>query len=224
LKGDLIKVDEGEMLELEVEEDILKANERIASINRKLLDLHGIRAFNFMGAIGSGKTEIIERLVERLKGKYRIFVIAGDVTTTIDADRIKRHGVRALEINTGRECHLDALMIKKALKRINLDEIDLIFIENVGNLICPADFPLGTHMNVVVVSVTEGPNMVKKHPFIIREADVVVINKIDLADVMEVNVDRLVKDARELNPRAKIVLTSARRGLGIDDLIKSLEL
>jgi len=221
---DIIKVEEGEMLEIEIEEDLLKANEQLANANRKIFDKHNVKVIDVMGSIGSGKTSILEKIVGKLKEKYRIAVIAGDVTTTIDADRIKRHGVRSIQINTGNECHLDALMIRRAIKRLNLDELDLIFIENVGNLICPADFPLGSHKRIVVVSVTEGPYMIRKHPMIIRGADVVVINKIDLAEAMEVDVNQLIKDAKEVNPKAEVVCTNAKSGEGIDNLIKALQL
>jgi len=221
---DVIKVEEGEMLEIEIEEDLLKANQQLANANRKIFDKHGVKVIDVMGSIGSGKTSILEKLVEKLKEKYRIAVIAGDVTTTIDADRIKRHEVRTIQINTGNECHLDALMIRRAIKRLNLDELDIIFIENVGNLICPADFPLGSHKRIVVVSVTEGPYMIRKHPMIIKGADIVVINKIDLAEAMEVDVNQLIKDAKEINPKAEVVCTNAKSGEGIDNLIKALQL
>jgi len=221
---DVIKVEEGEMLEIEIEEDLLKANEQLANANRKIFDKHGVKVIDVMGSIGSGKTSILEKLVGKLKEKYRIAVIAGDVTTTIDADRIKRHGVRTIQINTGNECHLDALMIRRAIKRLNLDELDIVFIENVGNLICPADFPLGSHKRIVVVSVTEGPYMIRKHPMIIKGADIVVINKIDLAKAMEVDVNQLIKDAKEINPKAEVVCTNAKSGEGIDILIKALQL
>jgi len=221
---DIIKVEEGEMLEIEIEEDLLKANQQLANANRKIFDKHGVKVIDVMGSIGSGKTSILEKLVGKLKEKYKIAVIAGDVTTTIDADRIKRHGVRTIQINTGNECHLDALMIRRAIKRLNLDELDIIFIENVGNLICPADFPLGSHKRIVVVSVTEGPYMIRKHPMIIKGADIVVINKIDLAKAMEVDVNQLIKDAKEINPKAEIVCTNAKSGEGIDILIKALQL
>ena len=221
---DVIKVEEGEMLEIEIEEDLLKANQQLANANRKIFDKHGVKVIDVMGSIGSGKTSILEKLVGKLKEKYRIAVIAGDVTTTIDADRIKRHGVRTIQINTGNECHLDALMIRRAIKRLNLDELDIVFIENVGNLICPADFPLGSHKRIVVVSVTEGPYMIRKHPMIIKGADIVVINKIDLAKAMEVDVNQLIKDAKEINPKAEIVCTNAKSGEGIDILIKALQL
>jgi hydrogenase nickel incorporation protein HypB len=177
-----------------------------------------------MGSIGAGKTSLIEKLVQALKKKYRIAVFKGDLTTTIDAERIGHHGVEVVAINTGRECHLDANMVAKAVERINLEEVDLLFIENVGNLICPAEFPLGTEKRVVVVSVTEGPYMVVKHPFSFMDADVAVINKKDLASVMKVDTKKLGIDVKEIKPDVKIVITNALNGEGVEELIDALEL
>jgi hydrogenase nickel incorporation protein HypB len=177
-----------------------------------------------MGSVGAGKTSLIEKLVKLLKGKYRIAVFKGDLTTTIDAEMIARHGVETVAINTGKECHLDANLVKKALQKLNLENLDLLLIENVGNLICPAEFPLGSDKRVVVVSVTEGPYMVIKHPFIFMEADVVAVNKKDLADAMKVDVKKLEKDVKTINPKAKVVATNCRTGEGVDAVAKALEL
>jgi hydrogenase nickel incorporation protein HypB len=224
VENEIITVREEEILDIEVNKDILAANRRLAEAAKKKLDDEGIIAIDIMGSVGSGKTSIIERLVEKLKGKYRIGMIAGDVATTIDADRVERHGVQAVQVNTGRECHLDANLVGKALEKFNLETIDLLFIENVGNLICPGDYPLGTHKRVVVISVTEGEYMVVKHPLIFKEADVAVINKIDLADVMGTSVEKLVKDAESINPNIEVIKTDAKNGVGLDDLIKALNL
>ncbi len=221
---EILSVSEGEILDIEIEEDLLKANRELASANRKILDSCNVKSINVMGSIGSGKTSIIQWLIKELKNKYRIAVIAGDVTTDIDAERVREAGAKSIQINTGRGCHLDALMIRKAVKKLDLKQIDLLFIENVGNLICPADFPLGTHINMVVVSVTEGPYMIIKHPFIVKEANVVVINKIDLADQMEVEIDKLVGDAKKINPLTKTVATSVKENMGLKSLINALEL
>lgn len=221
---EVVTVPEEEILDVEVEKDILEANRKLAEEVRKALDAHGVKAIDVMGSIGSGKTTIIEELVKRLRNKYFIAVISGDVATSIDAKRILQHGVEAIQVNTGKECHLDANLVKKALEKLDLSKLDLLFIENVGNLICPAEFPLGAHKRVVVVSVTEGPYMVVKHPMIFAEADVVVINKVDLAQAMGVDVDKLAKDCLRVNPRAKVVRTVAREGVGVDELTKALEL
>jgi len=221
---EVVKAEEGEIYDIELEADLLKANEELARKNRELLRKHGVMAIDVMGAIGSGKTTLIEKLVQALKKKYRIAVFKGDLTTTIDAELIGRHGVEVVPINTGKECHLDANLVKKALQKINLEDIDLLFIENVGNLICPADFPLGSEKRVVIISVTEGPYMVVKHPFIFMDADVAVINKKDLAQAMDVDVKKLKGDVKQVNPNVKVVATNGRSGEGVKEVVDALEL
>ncbi len=221
---EVVVAEEGEVFDIELEESLLEANRRLAEQNRALLDRHGILAVDVMGSVGAGKTSLIGRLVERLKGRYRIAYIAGDLTTTIDADAIARHGVPVVQINTGKECHLDANLVAKALKRLDLAELDLLFIENVGNLICPAEFPLGAHKRVVVVSVAEGPYVVVKHPYIFMEADVAVVNKVDLAAAMGVNVGKLEVDIKTVNPAIAVVRASCRTGEGIQGVIEALGL
>jgi len=221
---DVVKAEEGEIFDIELDVNILDANKKLATKNKELLKKNGVKAIDIMGAIGSGKTSLIEKLVQNLKGKYRMAALKGDLTTTIDAELIARHGVTVVPINTGKECHLDANLVKKALKKIDLKEIDLLFIENVGNLICPAEFPLGSDKRIVVVSVTEGPYMVVKHPFIFVDADVVVINKVDLAKAMGVDVKKLEKDVKAVNPKAKAVATNCRSGEGVTSVIQALEL
>ncbi len=224
LEKEIITVREEEILDIEVNKDILAANRKLAEAVKMKLDDKGVIAIDVTGSVGSGKTSIIERLVEKLRGRYRIGMIAGDVATTIDADRVERHGVRAVQVNTGRECHLDANLMEKALKKFDLENIDLLFIENVGNLICPGDYPLGAHKRVVVVSVTEGEYMVVKHPSIFKEADVAVINKVDLAGVMGTSVEKLVKDAESVNSNIRVVVTDAKKGVGLEDLVEALNL
>ena len=219
---DVVKAGEGEVFDVELEEDVLKANKKLAQENHLLLQKYGVKAIDIMGAIGAGKTSLIEKLVEHLKGRYRIAAFKGDLTTTIDAEMISRHNVEVVAINTGKECHLDANLVKKALQRLNLDSINLLFIENVGNLICPAEFPLGSDKRIVVISVTEGPYMVVKHPFIFMDADVVAINKVDLASAMSVDVKNLEKDVKQINPRAKVVATNCRTGEGVDRVAEAL--
>ena len=209
---------------MELSEDLLKANRSLAEENRRFLKKNGVRAIDVMGAIGSGKTSLIEKLVQQLKSRYKIAVFKGDLTTTIDAELIARHGVETVAINTGKECHLDANLVKKALMKLDLQKLDLLFIENVGNLICPAEFPLGSDKRVVVVSVTEGPYMVVKHPFIFMETNVVVINKVDLAKAMGADIKRLEKDVKTINPKAMVAVTNCRTGEGVDDVAKALGL
>ncbi|HUT16746.1 MAG TPA: hydrogenase nickel incorporation protein HypB [Acidobacteriota bacterium] len=220
---DVIK---GEEVTLEIEPgmNILEVNKQLAQKNMELLRKHHIKAIDIMGSIGAGKTSLIEKLVQKLKQKYRIAVFKGDLTTTIDAERIGRHGVQVLTINTGRECHLDANVVARAVERISLKDLDLLIIENVGNLICPAEFPLGTDKRVVVVSVTEGPYMIVKHPFTFMNADVMVINKNDLAQIMKIDTKQLETQVKEIKPDVKVAVTNALSGEGVDELIKALEL
>lgn len=208
----------------EVEKDLIKANEELAKKIQKIFHEKNIKTFDVVGAIGAGKTAILETLVERLKQKYRLGLVTADVTTQIDADRIRRHGVKCTQINTGRECALTASLLQDVLNQISLDEIDVLFVENVGNLICPADFIVGSDKRIVVVSITEGEHVVIKHPMLFKMSDIAVINKIDLQNVMDVDPQKMVKDALEINPSLKVVLTSAKTGEGIDELIKTLEL
>ena len=220
----VIEAKDGEIYDIELAEDLLKANAKLAMKNEKLLKRYGVKAIDVMGSVGTGKTSLIEQLVNQLKEKYRIAAFAGDLTTTIDADLIARHGAKVIQINTGKECHLDANLVGKALAMLDLNQVDLLFIENVGNLICPAEFPLGSDKRLVVISLTDGPHMVVKHPFIFMKADVVVINKMDLADALGADADKLERDLNKMNPQVKVVKASCRNGTGIVDVIKALEL
>jgi hydrogenase nickel incorporation protein HypB len=216
----------GEEVSLEITPgmNILEVNKKLAQKNMENLQKHNVKAIDIMGSIGAGKTSLIEKLVQKLKTKYRIAVFKGDLTTTIDADRIGQYGVQVVTINTGRECHLDANVVARAVERISLQDIDLLIIENVGNLICPAEFPLGTDKRVVVVSVTEGPYMILKHPFTFMTADVMVINKKDLAEIMRIDIQQLERQAKDVKPDLKIAVTNALNGYGVEELIKLLEL
>ena len=211
-------------LELKPGMNILQVNKELAQKNLEMLQKHHVTAIDIMGSIGAGKTSLIEQLVQKLKQNYRIAVFKGDLTTTIDAERIGRHGVQVVTINTGRECHLDAHVVSKAVEKIDIKNIDLLIIENVGNLICPAEFPLGTDKRVVVISVTEGPYMILKHPFTFMNADVMVINKKDLAQTMKIDTKQLENQAKEVKPNVKVAVTNALTGEGVDQLIKALEL
>ena len=220
----IVKADDGRVFDIELEKDLLEANKKIAMQNKEKLEGNGITTIDIMGSIGSGKTSLIECLADELKGKYRIAVLNGDLTTTIDSSRIEKHGVKVVQINTGKECHLDANLVRKAINQLDLSKLDLILIENVGNLICPAEFPLGSNKRIVVISVTEGPYMVVKHPYIFMEADVAVINKIDMADAMQVKLEDLRRDVTQINPKTKVVTVSCRKREGIDKVVNSLEL
>ncbi len=224
LKKKVVRAEEGETFDVELSEDLLKTNRQLAEKNRRFLDQSGVRAIDVMGSIGSGKTSLIEKLIKLLKSRYRIAVFKGDLTTTIDAELIAKHGVETIAITTGKECHLDANLVGKALKNLDLKNLDILFIENVGNLICPSEFPLGSDKRIVVISVTEGPYMAVKHPFIFMEADVVAINKMDLAEAMNVEINQLEEDVKSINPRAVIVATNCRTGEGVDRVAKALGL
>jgi hydrogenase nickel incorporation protein HypB len=207
-----------ETYDIELEHSLLEANAKLAGENRAVLDAHGITAVDFMGAIGSGKTTLIARLTGRLKDQLDAAVFNGDATTADDAKLIANYDVPVVQIATVNGCHLDANLVGKALQKIDLDKVDMIFIENIGNLICPAEFPLGSRARIVVVSVTEGPYMVKKHPHMFLGADVVVINKIDLAEVMGINPEQLARDVHMLKPDIKVIMTSCRTGEGLEEV------
>ena len=213
-----------EIFDIELEKDLLAKNRSLAKVNRKRFDQAKITVVDVLGSVGSGKTSLIKAILKKLGMGEKVAVIAGDLTTTIDADRIRVEGARVVQVNTGKECHLDANLIGRAVKNLKLDGTKILFIENVGNLICPGEFPLGAHKRIVVVSVTEGPYTVLKHPFIFKEADVVVLNKIDLAKVMKVSAAQLERDAKRVNPHAVFVKTNALRGVGISKIIEVLGL
>lgn len=204
---------------IELNEDLIENNDRLAEENNKILNEKNIKCIDFVGAIGAGKTAIIESIVKEIPKDYRILVINGDVATRIDADRIEKHGAKTIQINTGRECALNSYHISQVLKNYDLDDIDILFIENVGNLICPSDFILGAEKRIVIVSITEGEWVIEKHPMLFKTSDIAVINKIDLLDVMDVSIDKMVNDAKEINPNLKIFTTSAITGENISELI-----
>jgi hydrogenase nickel incorporation protein HypB len=216
--------EDGKVIEIQVENNLYQKNADLARENLMLLEKHGITAVDVLGSIGSGKTTMIQQILAHLKNPGRAAAIAGDLTTTIDADRIKEKGAHVLQVNTDGGCHLDANIIKNALNVLNLDNLDLIFVENVGNLICPSAWPVGTHQRMVVVSTTEGPYMIIKHPYIFENASVLAINKMDLADAMHVDVEQLKRDALKIKPDIQVIFTNGRTGEGVTELIKALNL
>jgi len=200
-------------------EDILGANKAIAERVRRDLTARRIVAVNIMGAIGSGKTIMVETLARRLAGKRRLAAIAGDVVSDLDARRIRGTGIPVVGVNTGKECHLDAHLVDHALEELDLTAVDLLLIENVGNLVCPADFDLGTHRSVVVVSSSEGDDTIEKHPMIFLGSDLAIINKIDIEEAVGADTWKMVADARKIKARLEVLRTSFKTGEGVDEVV-----
>lgn len=210
-----------QVADVEVAKNIMDANKRLAHKNLHKLEDNGIFCVDFVGAIGSGKTTLIEEIIDNTD--YKIGVLAGDVISKFDAGRIEKHNVPVVGLNTGKECHLDAHLVGHGLEDLPLDDLDMVIIENVGNLICPVDFELGSHLRIVVVSVTEGDDTVEKHPIIFQTSDVVVINKVDLADAVGADADKMVADAQKLNPKVNVIKSSLKQGCGLDEIIAAIE-
>jgi hydrogenase nickel incorporation protein HypB len=203
-----------------VVEKILSANERLAGEIRAKLDEAGVYALNFMASPGAGKTSLIEQTVGHLAGQLRVAVIDGDIATSIDADRAAAAGALAVQINTGGECHLDAAMLQAALPQLDLSQVDLLIVENVGNLVCPASFPLGTHASVLIASIPEGDDKPYKYPGMYRGVDALVVNKIDLLPYIEFNMETFRRGVEILNPGLVTFPLSCRSGEGIDGWLK----
>ncbi|MCL7451416.1 MAG: hydrogenase nickel incorporation protein HypB [Anaerolineae bacterium] len=201
--------------ELAVVEQILSANDRIASENHKLLERHGVLAVNIMASPGAGKTSLILRSIEGLRGRLRVGVIEGDVAGRVDADKVAETGSPVVQINTGGGCHLDAPQVSSALERLPLDEIDLLFIENVGNLICPTGFALGEHLNVMIAHVPEGDDKPIKYPGMFTVVDALILNKVDLMPYVDFSHEAFQTAFRALNARAPLFDVSCRTGEGI---------
>ena len=202
-------------MKVQVVKDILSANEQIALENRRLFDEKGVFVLNVMAAPGAGKTSLIERTIEALQDRLRIGVIDGDVASTIDADRIARLGIPAVQINTGGACHLDANMVRSALPRLQLDGTDLLLIENVGNLICPTGFGLGEHLKVMIASTPEGDDKPYKYPGMFSAVDVLILNKVDLLPVLEFDLDYFRRGVEALNPDVAFFTLSCKTGEGV---------
>jgi hydrogenase nickel incorporation protein HypB len=196
-------------------ENIMNANDRQAVENRRRLDTTGVYSLNFMASPGAGKTSLIEKTVQGLSHRFKLAVIDGDIATSLDADRAAAAGAQAVQINTGGECHLDANMLHLSLSQLNLDQVDFLIVENVGNLICPASFQLGTHKNVLIASIPEGHDKPYKYPGIYRGVDVLVINKIDLLPYVSFDMDYFRKGVEILNPGVVTFCISCRTGDGL---------
>jgi len=197
---------------IDVLSGLLHENDHQAAHNREHFDRHGVLAINLMSSPGSGKTSLLEATIDALRDEFRIAVVEGDLETENDASRIRAHGVPAVQITTGQACHLDAHMVHDALHALDLDGIDLLFIENVGNLVCPASFDLGHHANVTLLSVTEGDDKPAKYPVMFRAADVVLLTKTDFLDFMQdFSPEKAERHVRELANPAEVLRVSVRR-------------
>jgi hydrogenase nickel incorporation protein HypB len=204
-------------VEVPVLKNILATNDAIAEANAKLFKEKGLAVLNFMSSPGAGKTTLVIKTLEAAKrAGIPLAVIDGDIASTVDTDRVAAHGVPAVQINTGGACHLDANMISKALDKIDLDSITLLIIENVGNLVCPAEFKLGEHKKVMLLSVTEGDDKPLKYPLMFSEADALVINKIDLLAATNFNMDEFKKTIRLMNPDVEMFEVSCTTGEGLE--------
>lgn len=195
--------------------NILQANERLAVANRQRFDESGIFVINLMSSPGAGKTSLLERTIDGLAGKYKMAVIEGDIQSSYDAERIQRKGVQAVQINTDGGCHLDGNMIQIAMESLDLRDLDLLIIENVGNLVCPAEFNLGEHHKIMILSVAEGDDKPLKYPLMFQLSSVLLINKIDLLPYLDCNLDLIRERARQLNARQEMFEISCQTGEGL---------
>lgn len=204
-------------MEIKVLRNIMEVNDYVARENRRVFDEKGILVLNLVSSPGAGKTTLLERTLDALKSEYSMAVIEGDIATQLDAERIQRHGVPVLQINTQGGCHLDANMIRNAIESLDLDGVRILFIENVGNLVCPAEFALGEDMKVTILSVTEGDDKPEKYPVMFQQSKALVINKIDLLPYVDFDVEAAKRRALALNPRLTVFEVSCRTGQGLAD-------
>ncbi|AEG00182.1 hydrogenase nickel incorporation protein HypB [Methylomonas methanica] len=208
---------------VQIEQDILAKNNRYADENRRYFSERGMLALNLVSSPGSGKTTLLTETISRLKDEYAIGVIEGDQQTARDADRIRATGVPALQINTGKGCHLDAHRVGHALESLDLPQHSLLFIENVGNLVCPSAFDLGEAHKVVILSVTEGEDKPIKYPDMFHAADLMILNKIDLLPHLDFDSAECIRYAKQVNPRIKVLSLSAKTGEGMESWLKWLK-
>lgn len=210
-------------MKLKVTTNILTANEKIAEGNEKIFADAGVFVLNLMSSPGAGKTSLLEQTIIRLKDRVKVGVIEGDIAGADDAMRIDALGVSVVQINTGGACHLDANMINEVLGDLPIADLDILVIENVGNLVCPAEFKLGEHMKVAVLSITEGHDKPLKYPVMFQESKALIINKIDLKPFLDVDVEKIRRDAISLNPEITIFEVSCKTGEGLDAWVAWIE-
>ncbi len=208
---------------IDVSAHVLGRNEEIAKENEELFRKRNLFVFNVMSSPGAGKTTFLVELIKRLKNRYRIGVVEGDVASHIDAERISEQGVPVVQVNTGGTCHLDASMVKKALEHLPLDELDVVIIENVGNLVCPAEWNLGEHLKIVLLSIPEGDDKPQKYPLMFSSGDILILTKIDLLPYFNFNIEHVEKIVRGLNPDIKIMKISSVTFEGYDEVISEIE-
>lgn len=204
--------------EIKVVTNVLKANDRVSEKNRQVFAAHRLLVMNMIGSPGAGKTTLLEGLIQRLRDHLKMGVIEGDIFTTRDAERVEAQGVDVVQINTGGGCHLDALMVEDALADLDLPAYDLLVIENVGNLVCPAAFQLGEDFKMVVMSITEGDDKPEKYPRIFQESKVLAVTKIDLLPYNQFDMDRFLAEVKGINPDLRVFPVSSRTGEGMDEL------
>ena len=209
-------------MKVTVVKNVLDANERIAAENRKLFDEKKIYVINLMSSPGAGKTSLVEKTIMALRDRYRIAVIEGDIQDTYDADRVAALGIPAVQINTGGACHIDGNMIREALPALDLNKIDLLISENVGNLVCPAEFKIGENAKVMILSTPEGADKPAKYPLMFQESAVMIINKIDLTPYVDFDLEKARRDALTLNRKLKIFEVSCKTGLGLENWVQWL--
>jgi len=210
-------------LKIPVVRNVLEVNDRIADQNREIFDQHQLFVINLMSSPGAGKTSLLEKTIERLKDRIRIGVIEGDIQCSFDAERIAKKGVQALQINTDGACHLDGNMIREAVNQLDLSNLDLLVVENVGNLVCPAEFKVGEDMKIMLLSVTEGDDKPLKYPLMFQESRVLIINKIDLLPYVDCSIDNIRKAVSQLNKDMIIFELSCRTGEGLEAWANWLE-
>ena len=204
-------------MKLTILENIMNANDVIAARNKELLDSNNVLAVNIMSSPGAGKTTLILETIRRLKEKVRMAVIEADIASTIDADKIIKEGIPAVQINTGGQCHIDANMVNRALEKLSLKDLDLLFIENVGNLVCPAEFRIGTQKSVMLLSVPEGDDKPYKYPLMFTTVDAIIVSKVDYLPYSDFNLTDFRNVVNGMNPKAKLLQVSAKTGEGISD-------
>ncbi len=203
-------------MKISVVKDILEANDRIAQENRAIFDEKGLVVFNLMSSPGAGKTSLLEKTIDGLKDHLRMGVIEGDIQSSQDAERIARKGIPVVQINTGGACHLDGNMIRDTFKSFNFDDLDLLVVENVGNLVCPAEFQVGEDFKVMILSVPEGEDKPSKYPLMFHESKVLLINKIDLLPYVDCNIETIKEQALKVNPHLTMFEISCKTGEGLD--------